>query len=110
MAVKEVNESNFEEEVLKAKEPVVVDFWAPWCGPCQKMAPVFDELSEEFGAKVKFCKVNVDESQNIANQNNIQGIPCIILFRGNREIGRIVGFEGKETVKQKIESHIADVY
>ena len=110
VTITEVNDGNFEQEVLKSEKPVVVDFWAPWCAPCVKMAPEFEELAKELSEKIKFCKLNVDGNHETANSNEIRGIPCLVLFRAGNEIGRIVGFHSKDNLKEKIGSHLADLY
>ncbi len=95
MAVLDVTDSDFEEKVLKSDLPVLVDFWAPWCGPCKMAEPVLEELAEQYKGKVTFVKVNVDENQASTGKYGILSIPTTILFKGGEEIGRQIGFSGK---------------
>ena len=97
-----VDESSFNKEVINSDKPVLVDFWASWCMPCQMMAPVFEQVSNDF-PDVKFVKVNVNECPNLSNNYSIDGIPCIILFRNGIEIGRLVGYRSREELKINIE-------
>ena len=85
----------FEEEVLKSGLPVFVDFWASWCGPCVAIAPILEELAEEFDGKVKVVKINVDENQQLANQFTVQAIPSLLIFKEGKEVDRIVGAADK---------------
>lgn len=89
-----VTEQNFQETVLQSKEPVVVDFWAPWCGPCRQIAPVLDRLAGQFGGQVKVGKVNVDDEGVLANAFQIRGIPTLVVVRDGKVEGQIVGFPG----------------
>lgn len=98
----EVNENNFQEEVLKSTIPVLVDFWASWCMPCRMLAPAIEKLAEENEGKLKVCKLNTDENQNIASQYGIQGIPTLIVFKEGKEVGRTVGVMSKEKLQEKI--------
>ena len=99
--VQEINKADFEAEVLQSEKPVIVDFWAPWCGPCKMMGPVFEELSGDM-ADAKFVKVNVDENQDLAGDNAVQGIPTLIVFKGGKEVGRHTGFAQKEELQEII--------
>jgi len=98
-----VNNNNFEQEVVHSELPVLVDFWASWCGPCQMLGPVFEELSAEFEGKLKFVKVSTEEAPEIAQKYNVSGIPCLVLLKKGEEVNRIVGFLPKPMLKQKIE-------
>jgi len=92
----EVNGNNFQQEVLESSIPVLVDFWASWCMPCRMLAPTIEKLAEENQDKLKVCKLNTDENQNIAAQYGIQGIPTLIVFKEGKEVGRTVGVMSKE--------------
>ena len=102
MAVQEVTDKNFETEVLKADLPVLVDFWAEWCGPCKVISPIVAEISDELNGKLKVAKVNVDESQELATKFNIMSIPTLMLFKGGKPVEQIVGAMGKDQLLAKI--------
>lgn len=87
--------TNFEEEVLNSNKPVLVDFYADWCGPCKMMAPIVGELASELQGKAKVCKVNIDENQNLAVEYNVSNIPTLIIFKEGKEIKRFVGVRDK---------------
>ena len=99
----EVNGNNFQREVLESSVPVLVDFWAPWCMPCRMLAPIIEKLAEENKGKLKVCKLNTDENQNIAAQHGIQGIPTLIVFKEGKEVGRTVGVMSKEKLQEKLD-------
>lgn len=97
------NEKNFEAEVLQSEVPVLVDFWAPWCGPCKVMGPVIDELARDFEGRAKVGKVNVDENRALAAQFGIMSIPTLIIFKGGRAAGQMVGTASKSLLAKKLE-------
>lgn len=109
MSLVQVNADNFNAEVKDSKTPVIVDFWAPWCGPCQQLGPVFEELSKDYEGKLKFVKVNVDENQEIAGEVGVQGIPTLLVLSKGEEIDRLVGAMPKEMLKQKIDDALSKV-
>lgn len=90
------NDQNFKEEVLESKIPVLVDFWAPWCGPCQMVGPIIEEIAKEYESKIKVGKMNVDENSQIPNHYSVMSIPTVILFKEGKEVTRKVGLESKE--------------
>ncbi len=100
-------DANFDSEVLKSDVPVLVDFWATWCGPCKMMAPTVDAIATEYQGKVKVGKVDVDESGGTAMRYNIQGIPTLLLFKGGRVVEMRVGAVGKAEVLKMLQPHVS---
>ncbi|MEX2245351.1 MAG: thioredoxin [Dehalococcoidia bacterium] len=100
----EVTDANFENEVLKAATPVLVDFWAPWCGPCRMVAPVVEELSTEYDGKVKFVKLNTDDNIQTATKYGIRSIPTLLVFKSGEPVGQIIGFRPKSDLKKRLDT------
>ncbi len=100
---REVTDTDFETEVLKSELPVLVDFWATWCGPCRMVAPIVDELAEEYDGKVKFLKLNTDDEINTAAKYGIRSIPTLMLFRDGERVAEIVGYRPKRDLQQLLE-------
>lgn len=101
-----INDMNFHNEVTNSDVPVVVDFWATWCGPCKMLSPVMEEVSEELNGKAKFVKVNVDENPVAANEYRIASIPTVMIFKNGKQINSLVGFRPKNEIKSAIEQYI----
>jgi thioredoxin 1 len=103
----EFTDQNFEQEVENEKKLVLVDFFAPWCGPCKMMSPIIEELAQEYkNQNIKIGKVNVDNNQEIAEKYNIMGVPTMIFFKEGKNVEQIVGFRGKDDLKAAIDKHI----
>ena len=100
----EINEGNFKQEVEKQTLPVLVDFWAPWCGPCLMMAPVLEELEKEWQGKIKVGKVNVDENSGLASRYGVMSIPTLILFRNGKALKEWIGVQDKNRLKEEVEA------
>jgi thioredoxin 1 len=98
--------NNFDQEVLKSPTPVLVDFWAEWCGPCKMIAPMLDEVADEKAGKLKVVKINVDENQELAGKFEIRAIPTLILFKGGEKKEVIVGAPGKKDLEKKLAPHL----
>ena len=102
-----VSDSQFESEVLKAEVPVLVDFWAPWCGPCLMVEPIVEELADEYGDKVKFVRMNTDDNVNTASHYGIRAIPTLIVFKGGQPAGQVIGFRPKSDLKRVIDQALS---
>ncbi|MBN2654788.1 MAG: thioredoxin [Nitrospirae bacterium] len=103
----QVNTANWDSEVIQANELVMVDFWAVWCGPCKMIAPTVEELAKEYAGKVKVCKLDTDESPEVAGRYKIMGIPTIMFFKQGQKVDQIVGAVPKTQLKSKIDSLLA---
>jgi thioredoxin 1 len=106
MAAAQVTDSSFKTEVLESEVPVLVDFWAPWCGPCRMVAPVVEEISEQYDGKVKVVKVNTDENPNVASQYGIRSIPTLMIFKGGQRVDMVVGAVPKTTLANTLEKYL----
>ena len=104
--IKHVAEATFQADVLDSQVPVVVDFWAPWCGPCQMIAPALEELAGEYGEKVSVVKLNTDDNREIAARYGIMGIPTIKVFKGGEEVDSMSGAAPKDVLKSFIDKHV----
>ena len=104
--VQTFTDSNFDQTVLQSGQPVLVDFWAEWCGPCKRLGPTIDQLASEYAGKVTIGKLNVDENPNTAIKFQIRGIPAVMLFKGGQIVESVVGLAPKEDFKRAIDKHV----
>lgn len=102
--MQEITDQNFKEEVMQAKTPVLIDFFAVWCGPCKMLMPILEGLEKDYEGKVKIVKINTDESPDTSNQFGIQSIPTLVFMKDGREIERLSGFKSREELKAKLDS------
>ena len=103
----EITRENFEKEVIQSDKPVLVDFWAPWCGPCKMVAPIIDEVAKEYEGKVKVAKVNIDDASDIASQYNVMSIPTLMIFKGGTILTQTVGAVSKDELVKLLTPHLA---
>ncbi|MGD9047602.1 MAG: thioredoxin [Anaerolineae bacterium] len=101
-----VSDETFEEMVLKAPVPALVDFWAPWCGPCRMVAPIVEELARDYHGRAMVAKINTDENVQVASQLGIMGIPTLILFKDGQEVDRVVGYAPRRAVEEKLKAQL----
>ena len=102
----EITDATFEAEVVNSGDVTVVDFWAPWCGPCRKLGPILDEIASELEGKIKVCKINTDENINIAKEHSISGLPTIMVFKDGQPVERLVGLMQKTALMTNIQKHL----
>jgi thioredoxin 1 len=107
IGVVEVSDATFDQEVLKSEQPVLVDFWAVWCGPCKMIGPIVDEVAASFSGKLKVTKVNVDQNSATPSRFGIRGIPALLFFKGGKVVDQIVGYVPKEVIEDKVNRILA---
>ncbi len=100
----EVTDQTFDRDVLQSSQPVLVDFWAPWCGPCRMVAPIVEELANEYAGRVKFVKLNTDENPSTAARFGIRSIPTLLVFKDGKPVGQIIGFRPKSDLKKRLDA------
>ena len=105
--VLEVNDANFDQEVLRSEQPVLVDFWAVWCGPCKAIAPIVDGVAQTYAGKIKVAKVNVDQNGATPSRYNIRGIPTLLFFKDGKIADQVVGYVAQDVIEEKVKKLIA---
>ena len=106
-SIVEITDANFDQEILKSEQPVMVDFWAPWCGPCKAIAPHVDELAKQYEGKIKVAKMNVDDSPGTPSRYGVRGIPTLLFFKGGQVQNQLVGLQPKDAIQKAIEKSLA---
>lgn len=104
---RDVTDTSFDSDVIKSKRPVLVDFWAPWCGPCRMVSPIVEELADEYEGRVGFAKLNTDDNPNTAIRYGIRSIPTLLLFKDGQPVEQVIGFRPKEDLKKRIEAALS---
>lgn len=103
----DITDKTFQEEVLKSSMPVLIDFWAPWCGPCRMVSPIVEEIAKEYNGKLKVGKLNVDDNPNTAGQYGVMSIPSLLFFKNGKVVKTIIGAQGKEALKRATDEVLA---
>jgi len=103
----EVTDANFDQDVLKSEQPVMVDFWAAWCGPCKALAPVVDEVATAYQGRVKFAKMDVDSNMATPQRYNVQSIPTLLIFKGGKVQEQIVGYKDRSAIEEVLDKHLS---
>jgi thioredoxin 1 len=104
--IKELTDANFETEVLKSEDPTLVDFWAVWCGPCKQIAPMVDALADEYKGRLKVAKIDVDHNQIVAQQYSVKSIPTLLIFKGGKVVGQLVGAMSRSKLEAELQKHL----
>jgi thioredoxin 1 len=106
-ALPDVSQATFQRDVISSDQPVLVDFWADWCGPCKMLAPVVEKISQSYAGRMRFVKLNTDLNPSLAGEYHVSGIPCLILFKGGLAVDRIVGFVPERKITEMLDKHLA---
>jgi thioredoxin 1 len=106
-ALPDVSQATFQNEVLSSDQPVLVDFWAEWCGPCKMLAPVVEKVAQAYAGRMRFMKLDTDANPSLAGEYHVSGIPCLILFKGGQAVDRVVGFVPERTITSMLDKHLA---
>jgi thioredoxin 1 len=106
-ALPDVSQSTFAAQVLASDQPVLVDFWADWCGPCKMLAPVVEKVAQAYAGRIRFMKLDTDHNPGLAGEYQVSGIPCLILFKGGKPVDRVVGFVREAAITTMLDKHVA---